>query len=542
VEKDTLSADMLALQAFYRDAGYLDAEISRPDLERISEKRLAVEMEIDEGPRYRIGGVSLAGVTLFPEEDVEKVIQLEKGQIASQSEIDAATRRVREYFGSRGYIETVVRPRLIVQDENIVDIRFQVDEGTLASIRNVIVRGNRVTKDKVIRRELVTYPGATYNEKKVRISESRLRNLGYFDRVASYNEATARSGLYDLVYQVNERQMGRMSVGASFSSIDKLVGFFEVAHGNFDLNSWPPVGDGQKINFRSELGSERQDFRVSFTEPWFLDRKLALGVDLFSHESQYLSGDYDQKNRGASVSLTRPLGPFKRLMTSYSLENYEIYNLDDDASATIRAEKGSWTKSSVNVALSRDTRDNYLIATRGSRTRLSTMVAGSVLQGDIDIYSVQLRSSQYWNPWFNHVISLRERIGVVDYYGNSERVPIFDRFFLGGPFSMRGFDYRDVGPVDEEDEPIGGNTMGFASAEYTIPVVEGIRLAGFYDIGMVWRNAWDVNSSINSDVGTGIRFDIPMFPIRLDYAWPLQADEHNDKDSGRFSFAIGHVF
>lgn len=542
LEREKLSDDLRRLRSFYRNAGYLDVQIHDSDISDYSEHRLAIEIEIDEGQRYRIGETSLAGVTLFSEEDVAEEIRLKRGEWASQKDIDRTARQIREYFGSRGYIDTEVDSRLLATDEGEIDIEFQVHEGELARVRDIRIEGNRVTKDEVIRRELVTYPGEKYNEKKVRTSESRLRNLGYFERVASYNEKTSRSGLYDLVYKVSEQQMGRMSVGASFSSIDKLVGFFEISHGNFDLGSWPPVGDGQKINFRSEIGSERQDFTFSFTEPWFLDRRLALGFDLYSHESQYLSGDYDQNNRGASVSLTRPLGAFQRLKTAYSIENYKIHDVDEDASESIKSEEGSWTKSSLKLALTRDTRDNYLVATQGSRTVLSGMIAGSALQGDIDIYSLELRSSQHWNPWFNHIFSLRQRIGVVDSYSDSERVPIFDRFFLGGPFTLRGFDYRDVGPVDEDEEPLGGNSMAYASAEYGVPVIKAIRLATFYDIGMVWRDAWDYNSDINSDFGFGVRFDIPMFPIRLDYAWPIQADEHNDRDSGRFSFAIGHLF
>lgn len=542
LEPGKLLQDGMELRSLYRDEGFLDVEIGEPELRPISDKRLAVVVPIEENSKYRLGDVHLEGITLFEEQDVRTAVGMSRGEVAGQSAIDWDARMVQEYFGSRGYINTRVHPRIIVRDEDMVDVHYVVREGTLGSIRDIIITGNRVTRDEVIRRELATLPGEVYNERRVRTSEARLRNLGYFDRVISYYEETERSGLYDLIYRVDERQMGRMSVGASFSSIDKLVGFFEIAHGNFDLSSWPPIGAGQKINFRAELGRERRDFSISFTEPWFLNRRLALGLDLYSRESRFLSGDYDQKNRGASVSLTQPLGVFNRLRTAYSIENYKIYNVAEDASQRIKDEKGDWVKSSVLASITRDTRDQFLVPTSGTRTRLTGTVSGGPMQGDIDIFSLELMASQHWNPWFDHVISFRERVGVVDSYGSSDRVPIFDRFFLGGPFSLRGFNYRRVGPVDEEREPIGGRSMAFASAEYTVPVVEAVRLAAFYDVGMVWEDAWQFNSDINSNYGFGVRFDIPMFPIRLDYAWPLETSEHNDRDSGRFSFAIGHFF
>ncbi len=542
LERDTLAGDMIAVRDFYRASGFLDVKIGTPEINLDVDGHLLLKVKVEEGVCYKIGTVSLSGVSLFPEEDVREAIFLQPDATASQADINTITRRVREYFGSRGYIDTVVTPLIVPKKGGVVDIEFAVKEGSLAKVRDIRIEGNRITKDKVIRRELIIYPGDVYNETKVRVSESRLRNLGYFDRVITHNERTSTSGLYDLVYEVKEHQMGRMSVGAGFSTIDKVSGFFEISHGNFDLGSWPPIGAGQKLNFRTTIGTERRDFSLSFVEPWFLNRKLSLGVNLFSHERRFLSDDYDQKNDGASLSLTRPFGRFKRLGLTYAIEKYNIYNLSDDASDRIRQEEGKRTKSSLTLALTRDTRDNYLIATHGNRTRVSVMGAGGILQGETDIYSVQLRTSQYWTPWLDHVFSLRGQAGVVDYYGDSDHVPIFDRFFLGGPFTMRGFDYRDVGPVDDDAEPVGGNSRLFGSAEYTIPVVEGVRFAGFYDIGMVWEDAWDFDSSLNSDIGIGVRFDIPMFPIRFDYAWPLETDEHNDRSSGRFSFAIGTVY
>jgi len=267
-----------------------------------------------------------------------------------------------------------------------------------------------------------------------------------------------------------------------------------------------------------------------------------LEVDLFRSDKGYLSRDYDQRNIGGRVGLSRAVGRFSRARLTYGLEEITIRNVSTNASEIIRQEEGARTKSSLTLSYTFDTRDNFFIPTRGNRTVLTSMVAGGPLQGETDIYLLEARSSQFVPLWFDHVFSLRGSAATVDYYGDSDRVPIFDRLFLGGARDIRGFRFRDVGPKDEFGEPTGGQSSAFISAEYTIPIVQNIRFAGFYDIGMVWIDPYDMNTSdLNSAVGVGIRFDIPGFPLRFDYAWPLETDEFNERKSGRFSFMIGYM-
>lgn len=200
-------------------------------------------------------------------------------------------------------------------------------------------------------------------------------------------------------------------------------------------------------------------------------------------------------------------------------------------------------KSSFTTEVVYDTRNNPFIPSRGLRASISGMVAGGILQGETDIYMLEAQASQYWTPWLDHVFSLRGWTAAVDYYGDSTSVPIFDRLFLGGARTLRGFDFREVGPKDEDGEPIGGYTAWFASAEYTIPVARLIRLAAFYDIGMVYEETFESDwGDYNSDYGVGIRFDIPGFPLRFDYAWQLESDEFNDSSSGQFQFSIGYSY
>lgn len=540
-----LDADRDALRRAYLDRGYLDVRIGEPQIEESWGDRVRVRIPIEEGPVYTISEVDIAGVSLFPEEDVEDVVRLAPGAPASMSRIEQVQGTLRDYYGAQGYIRTGVRYTLEPDyDAAQVAVEYELNEGELSYIRDIHIRGNTRTKDKVIRRELAVWPGDIFNEVRVRRSENRLRNMGYFEVVRSWETATAEPNVYDLTFDVDEGRTGELSAGVGFSSIDQVVGFASIAQNNFDLFGWPYFsGGGQKIQLETQIGSRRTDVSVSFVEPWFLDRQLSLDVSGFRREARFLSDEYEQQNIGGTIGLARPVGRFSRVRLSYSLEEIDVRDVSDSASQVIKDEEGRRTKSAATLTITRDTRDNLFVPTRGNRTVLSGQLAGGVLQAQTDLYALEARTSQFVPLWYGHVFSLRGAVAVVEEYGDSERVPIFDRLFLGGPRDVRGFRFRDVGPKDENGEPIGGRTSAFLSAEYTIPVVSSVRLAAFYDVGTVGSEAYEVElDDVNSAYGVGIRFDIPGFPLRLDYGWPLEADEFNDSSSGRFSFMIGHVF
>lgn len=542
-DRDEIEADVAALRRHYTDRGYLDVRIAEPEV-RVDGRGVFIRLTVEEGRPYRLGRVRVEGNTLFPTTELAPITAvLRAGETASQGAIDEAADRLATYYGDRGYLGTDVRREVDpAGPEGVVDVLFRVREGRMAYLNDVRIRGNTITQDKVIRRELLVEPGDKYNASRVRTSQHRVQNLGYFSYVNPVTESTATADRYDLVFEVEEQRMGQASAGAGFSSIDQVSGFVELSHGNFDITSWPPVGAGQKARARAMVGTKRQDLELSFIEPYFLDRRLALGIDLFRHDKRYLSDLYDERDTGGEVSLTRPLGRFYRVSLSYGLQQVDLYNVSDEASAAIREEEGNALRSAVTLALTRDTRDQTFIPTRGNQTRLETGVAGGPLGGDADWYRLEGNSTQYVRLWGGHVLMLRARAGSIEEYDDSVRVPIYDRYFLGGPNSIRAFKYRDVGPRDDHGDVIGGRSMAFASAEYIIPVVKYVRLAAFWDGGMVWTDAGQFDGRWNDGYGFGLRLDIPMLPLRLDYAWPIRTDDYNDDPSGRFSFMIGYGF
>lgn len=539
-----LEAARQTVHQYYLDKGYLDASVRFPDVRPAEKRGLFIAFPIEEGPQYRFGGVSLDGMTLFPEAAILELVSLEPGQTASQTGITAVQQRITDYYTSRGYLDTHVRYALTPHaDDRTVDIRYTVREGALTHIRNVEIRGNTRTRDKVIRRELLIYPGDIYNSVKVRTSERILQNLRYFSTVRSYPLGTSLPDQKDVVFEVEETTTGNFMVGAGFSSIDNLIGFAEVSQGNFDILGWPRfTGGGQKLKLRMQIADKRAQYEMSFVEPWFMDRKLSFGLDLFHNEDR--SADYDIERTGGAVSLTQPLPGPNRLSYRYRFERLSDIGDDDpyffiETGEEVNFKEPATERSSLRLTLAHDTRNRPFLPDRGLRAVGYGELVGGPLGADTDIYEVGLQATHYVPLWFDHVLMLRGEYATVDVFGDTEKVPYADRLFLGGGRTVRGFGYRDIGPKVEPAPDggsyvaYGGQSMAMASVNYTIPVIQGIRLAAFYDIGNVWRDAYDFEpSGMAAGAGVGIRFDVPGFPIRLDRAWALEKDdERTDEDA-----------
>ncbi len=540
----------------YRNAGYLDVRVGAVESRVTSAGHRRVTLPIEEGPRYSLGDLRIEGAEVFKADELRSRLDLSAGETAAMHRIDQAGMQIRDFYAVHGYKNTGVISDLIRRpDEPVVDVRWRLREGQLTDIRQVHIRGNAKTRDKVIRRELSVAPGDRYDEVRIRRSENRLRNLGFFSYVGSYAEDLT-PGLSDVVFQVEEQQTGQFMIGVGFSSIDKIIGFVELSQGNFDLFNWPRfTGGGQKLNLRAQFGSESKDYQVTLVEPWFLDRRLSLSLEGYVQQRSYR--DYEVERIGGAVGLGIPLRGPHRLDIGYRLERIDLLRVADtntyvgaDGEPFNYATEGRRDKSTASLSVTRDTRDSFLLPTRGHRIRLGGTYSGGVLGFDADLYGVEARAAVYVPLWFDHVFSLQGRIEVVDAHGRDDDVALSDRLFAGGPRSVRGFRHRDVGPkasrvADDGSvlyRPQGGRSMAVAGAEYTIPLVNGIRLAAFADAGNVWMDAFDIHpDDVAVGAGMGLRFDLPGFPIRLDYAWPIRRDEPHTRTE-RFSFWIGHGF
>jgi outer membrane protein insertion porin family len=563
LKDEQFTEDRDKLVAFYQNEGYIDFEIKDVQFEQIGPKKMIIRFVVSEGGQYKVGSVEIKGNNDFTTEEImkgiisegkrvqprmlpgaEKSKQNPKGDIFTPTGLQNDLRAIGDFYGAKGYVDTWVKPTRIPNTERgTMDIIYEIrdeDKGR-SLIERIDIKGNTKTKDKVIRRELAVSPGEPFDLVRVKISKGRLEQMNYFDKVDTEVQPTEVPNRKNLVIDVEEGSTGHVELGAGFSSIDSLFGFIGYREGNFDLFN-PPYfrGGGQKFRVGATIGLRRKDYQVSFTEPWFLNRKLALGVDLFHSELNYYSDLYDFTQTGARLSLTKAL-PFNLIgSVSYTLENIGLENVSDDAPLIIRQEDRHQLISKAGASIAYDTRNNALEPTRGQRTELITELAGGPLGMDADFYKWEVRSSWFFPGFFEgHVWEVVGRTGVTEPYGDSQRVPLFDRYFLGGVNSLRGYRYRTVGP-HEEGEPIGGNTFYFGSVDYTIPIIERLKFAIFYDFGNVYLKSYDFDfGNFSDNWGVGIRLNIPRLgPLRLDYGIPLRHTS-DVSGSGKFQFSVG---
>jgi outer membrane protein insertion porin family len=543
LDETQLAQDINAVKEYYQDHGYIDVEVKEVRRERTRGK-MTIVVVLVEGPIYKVGKIQITGTKSASEQKVRALLKMKEGGIYSPKQIRDDSKKIADAYGSGGYVDLQVTPTGVPAGEGRIDVHYQIQEGGPSFVQRINIIGNTRTKDKVIRREVLIAPGDILNSVRVETTKKRLDNLGYFEKVETYPDDTGVAGRKDLTIEVQEKRTGSLNFGAGFSTIDQLVGFVEMSQGNFDLLNWPNfTGAGQKFRFRIQYGNTRKDVTLSLTEPYFLDRRLSLGGELFFREADYLSSIYTQRNYGFSLEARKAIAPFTALSLQYRLERIELFNIAAGSSSQILLEQGQTTKSQITAGLSNDTRDNPFLTRSGHRIALTPYVAGGFLGGSEQIVGVSLDARQYFRLWKDSILLFSGTMASVDTWGNGNRVRIYDRLFLGGSNDLRGFNFRDISPRDINGEPLGGQSMAAFTIEYTMPIIEKARFAVFYDTGFVNAGPWDFSTSdVVSDVGVGLRLDLPIGPLRIDYGIPIQKGPFKDSGSGKFNFNVGYQF
>jgi outer membrane protein insertion porin family len=560
LKDDVLKEDAERIKSFYQREGYTDVALTyevNPDPKK--SYLLFITIKITEGKKYLVGSVTVQGNQDVAEKEILKTLaECIPGKVFSQESMKRDVAAIQGLYFDRGYISAQVQESSLVNtDSGRVDVTYAIIENQVVYVDKVKIRGNIKTKDVVIRREMRIRPGEKFDGEKLRRSKERLTNLGYFEEISYDTEETAEPSKKNLVVDVKETKTGAFSFGGGYSTVDQFVGFVEVEQKNFDWRNWPYfTGAGQSLKLRASIGNLSNGFDLSFTEPWLFDYPVSFGFDLYrrTHTQDTESGyGYDETVTGGDLRLGKELSEYLRADVTYRLDQIEISNLASDAGPDLVAELGTNVISVVSPSLTYDSRDNVFNTRKGNLFSAAFDFAG--LGGDKSYLKFFGRASHYFPMPRGAVLEVRGRLGLAEPYGNTTKIPIYERFFAGGAYTIRGYEERKVGPVDPvSNEPLGGASMAVGNIEYTYPLFSFLKVAAFYDVGNVWETAADIFSNKNaygvantggfkSGFGLGLRINTPIGPIMLDYGIPMNKTGGEDtKKSGRFHFSASHGF
>ena len=596
-KEDEFDDDKEKLAQFYHEKGYIDFEIKDVEFLHPTAKTMVLQVNVFEGSQYKVGAIKITGNKLFSVADIAQAnraahpgsalkkiklgpngLEMDIGDVFTPEGLNKDTDAIKDFYGSKGYIDVTPGSRnLIVNkipntESGTMDLEFKIEEGPKSYIEKIEIRGNVKTKDRVIRRELSVAPGDVFDMVRINNSKLRIEGVDYFSKVDTRPEPTDVPNRKNLVVGVEEKQTGNMTLGAGFSSVDSLVGFAEVYQGNFDLFHAPTfTGAGQKFRLRIQFGTQRKDFETEFIEPWFLERKLNLNVNLYYRELDYLSPNnlYRETLAGGRIGLRRALGSdFLIGGIGYTFQQVGIQFNDSVVASpvvppgslpspppdgfirvpqTLLDEKGNSIITKFDASITWDTRGPGFLPEKGQQTTLTAEFAGP-FGGEKNFYRLELKSHWYFKGLATgHVLEILGGTGVADAYGATSQVPFYQRWNLGGLNSLRGFQFDGISPRDlasGSNEPIGGNTYWFGSLEYSIPIIERLRIAVFYDIGNVMSRSYSYDfSSYSDNWGIGLRLNLPLggasgTPLRLDYGIPIHHDAFNS-GKARFQFSVG---
>ncbi|MBR2125675.1 MAG: outer membrane protein assembly factor BamA [Akkermansia sp.] len=554
VDREQVEDDLAEIVRLYRNYGYLRARVGKVEYfdrgKSDGPQKLTMRVTIEEGPMYKVRNVSFSGNNVYSADQLMKGMSMIGGDIYSLQKVSDDSVMIRRYYGAKGYADADVRPDIneVGVDEKgrrLVDINYQVHEGGRYAVGKINVLGNTKTKPYVILRELPLKPGQPLNSVDLETARKRLNNLNYFSGVEVSQTSSATPGYRDVNVNVQEKMTGQFQVGVAFSSIESVYLYASITQSNFDLGGFTNgtfVGGGQRLSISGRVGTETQGATIHLLDPWFLDRKISLGNELYYSRSTYMSDYYEQANLGYCLTLRKAIDDYRSFKVQYRIEQYEI---EPEAGAPIffEANGGDYTRSNIRLAYEYDSRDAQITPRKGGHLELFGSWSGP--GSTVETVSGGLTGSYYYNSFWDSIFSVNFGIETIDTLDSNEEVPLFERCYLGGPNNLRGFRYRDVGMVDEAlagDETMGGRSSAYVQLEMTLPLVDSLRFAVFADAGFVNADAGDFSTSnYSADVGFGLRLNLPMGPIAVDYAIPVKTGQAIDR-SGQFQFYVDYKY
>jgi len=529
VQRQRLDVDIERIVGLYNDHGYIQARVESNDftVDR-ARARVTVSIAVVEGPQYRVGDISFTGITLLPESEVRRQLRTQTGGVFSRSDLRASIDGITALYSTIGRASADVNPRTEQTAELKVNVAFEIVEGPEVYVERINITGNTRSQDKILRREIPMVEGDLFTLQKLQRARQRLVNLNYFDRVDVTTLPGSSKSKIIINVDVAERPTGLFSIGGGYSSVDSFVGTIDLQQNNF-------LGRGWQVGFKIRAGATSQQGTISVTDPWFLDTPVSVGVDLYKQFRQYT--EYDYETLGGGPRMSYPFWDYWRWFAAYRLSQDKISNVNAESESLLGDQVGTTITSLVSFSLTRDSRDNVTTPSKGAQTTMLLDVAG--LGGD-NKYFKAIVSQSYFRPiWFGHILSARVEAGYGAGFGNQD-LPIFERFYLGGPNSVRGWKYRQISPIDGAGQKTGGTSELLGNLEYIIPLPFSLRLAFFVDAGNAFGFDTKISEGLKWAAGAGVRWNSPFGPLRLDYGYKLNPSK--GEDPGAVQFSVGSPF
>ncbi len=527
-----LYRDLAKIETAYKNKGYIEIRIGEPIVEEEPDG-VIIKIPIEEGPQYKVGKVKI-NQDLFPEEKIYKKIQTSPGKIFSLKTLKEDESILTHLFSDYGYAYTKVNTKIDKDPKNkLVNITFDIDKGAVVYIGKINIEGNTKTRDKVIRREFKIAEGWPYSASRIEESERRLRRLGYFEEVKIDKEKGAKENELNLKVKVKEMLTGSFAIGGGYSSYDKFVIMGDITERNF-------LGKGQRVTLSARLGARTTRYALNFFDPYFRDSRYSMGWSLYNFELQY--DDFTKDSKGGSIRFGYGFTSELYAYIGYRYDDTQLEDLTENVASIILESKDIHITSAVQLGLIYDSRNRYFLPTKGWYHKIETEYAGKYFGGDSNFFKFEGQHQVYF-PIFKITGHINLGYGYIT-EGGAKKVPVFERYFLGGINSVRGFKYGDISPKDPETgDKIGGTRMFYLQTEAIFPLMKNINLNGviFFDMG----NVWDLKtgfqgSDLRKSIGFGLRWLSPFGPLRIE--WGYNIDRKPDEDSSNFNFQIGGEF
>ncbi|QOX77989.1 outer membrane protein assembly factor BamA [Trichlorobacter lovleyi] len=534
-KEEVLKNDALLIADHYMNNGYINVKVSEPVMKLADDQEsLLVEINITEGDQYRVGEVAFKGDILYPEHEIRKQLKTESGEVFSRANLRADIGTLTDMTADKGYAFNNVNPQTKADpDRKVMDLTFDIEKGDLVYIERISIAGNSKTRDKVVRRELRLMEGDLYSATGFKRSKQNLMNTGYFEEANVATSKGSSGNKLNVNVDLKEKATGAFTIGGGYSSLDGLIFQGSVSQANF-------LGLGLKANASAAIGGKSNTYSVGLTDPYFLDSKWTLGLDIYRSERDYT--DYSRRLTGGDIKAGYPITDFIGTFWMYKYEIKDIYDpdiyyLDANAKYPDSYPLGQTTTSSIYASLTNNTTDFRFDPSSGWVNTLSVEYAG--LGGD-NKYVREIFDNTYYHPlWWKFVVSGKLVVGAIQKAGGP--IPIDEKFYLGGIGTLRGYSARTVSPKNN-DVYVGGEKELFGNIEIKFPLLPeyGIKGVGFFDYGNAWSGSFKPPQMLMS-YGGGIRWASPMGPLRLEYGIPINPRPEDSK-SGRFEFAIGSLF